>query len=71
MRKLKLNGDKCEVGYIGHVLSKDGLKPDLDKVQAIQEMSEPKDKAALQRCMVQYLTQFIPNLSTTTQNSKD
>lgn len=67
---MKLNRNKCKIGlseisYIGHVLSKDGLKPDMDKVRAIQEMPQPKDKTELQRFMgmVQHLAKFIPNLS--------
>ena len=27
-----------EVPYVGHVLSKDGLKPDPEKIHAVQEM---------------------------------
>lgn len=67
---LKLNKDKCKLGlteiqYIGHILSRDGLRPDPSKVKAITEMPQPQDKAALLRFlgMVQYLAKFIPNLS--------
>uniref|UniRef100_A0A3P9J671 ribonuclease H n=1 Tax=Oryzias latipes TaxID=8090 RepID=A0A3P9J671_ORYLA len=67
---LKLNKSKCkirmtEITYIGHVLSEQGLKPDPEKVQAIQNMPAPEDKAALQRFtgLLQYLSKFIPNLS--------
>ncbi|KAI4884219.1 hypothetical protein NFI96_005617 [Prochilodus magdalenae] len=67
---LKLNRAKCkirmtEVSYVGHVLSADGLKPDPEKVRAIQDMPEPEDKAALMRFlgMLQYLAKFIPNLA--------
>lgn len=67
---LKLNKDKCKIGlseisYMGHVLSKDGLKPDKEKVRAILEMLEPQDKSAVLRFlgMLQYLAKFIPNLS--------
>ncbi|XDV38013.1 hypothetical protein PO909_007505 [Leuciscus waleckii] len=70
---LKLNRNKCKIGlseisYIGHILSKDGLKPDNEKVRAILEMPEPQDKSALQRFlgMLQYLEKFIPNLSEVT-----
>jgi len=70
---LKLNKNKCKIGlseisYIGHVLSKDGLKPDSEKVRAILEMPEPQDKLVLQRFlgMLQYLAKFIPNLSEVT-----
>lgn len=68
--KLKLNRSKCkirltEMTYIGHVLSEEGLKPDLEKVRAIQDMPAPEDKAALQRFtgLLQYLSKFIPNPS--------
>lgn len=67
---LRLNRAKCkirmtEVSYVGHVLSADGLKPDPEKVRAIQDMPEPEDKAALMRFlgMLQYLAKFIPNLA--------
>ena len=62
---------KCQMGvteikYIGHTLSEEGLKPDLEKVEAITNMPEPEDKAGLQRFMgmLQYVSKFIPNLST-------
>ena len=43
---LKFNAKKCrirqeEVPYVGHVLSKDGLKPDPEKIRAVQEMKPP------------------------------
>ena len=67
---LKLNRSKCkirmtEISYIGHVLSEQGLKPDPEKIRAIQDMPAPEDKAALQRFtgLLQYLSKFIPNLS--------
>lgn len=67
---LKLNRSKCkirltEITYIGHVLSEEGLKPDPEKVRAIQDMPAPEDKAALQRFtgLLQYLSKFIPNPS--------
>ena len=67
---LKLNRSKCkirmtEISYIGHVLSEKGLKPDPEKIRAIQDMPAPEDKAALQRFtgLLQYLSKFIPNLS--------
>ena len=53
---LKLAPRKCkyklqEIPYIGHVLSKDGLKPDPRKVQAITEMPEPENTTDLLRFM--------------------
>lgn len=51
---LKLNKDKCkirrtEITYVGHILSAEGVKPDQEKVRAIQDMPEPEDKAGLLR----------------------
>ena len=44
---LKFNAKKCkikqeEVPYVGHVLSKDGLKPDPEKIRAVKEMKPPR-----------------------------
>lgn len=70
VHNLKLNETKChikqqEVSYIGHVLTKEGLKPDPKKTEAINSMSTPKNKEELQRFlgMITYLAKFIPNLS--------
>ena len=71
-QNLKLNKGKSqiehtEISYIGHILSKDGVKPDPKKVDAIIRMELPKDKAELQRFlgMATYLFKFIPNISQT------
>ena len=67
---LKLNPEKSkickqEVNYVGHCISSKGLKPNADRIQAILEMPEPTDKAAVQRFlgMVNYVHKFIPRLS--------
>ena len=46
--------------FIGHRLTKEGLKPDPAKVKAILSMKKPDDTAAVQRLMgmVKYLTKF-------------
>ena len=69
-KNLKLNKEKSqialdEISYIGHVLSKEGLKPDPQKVRAITEMNRPQNKEELQRFlgMVTYVAKFIPNFS--------
>jgi len=53
---------------MGHVISKVGLKPDESKVTAITDMPDPTSKEDLLRIMgmINYLSQFIPNLSTIT-----
>ena len=49
---VKLNQPKCKfgvdnVGYVGHVLSKDGLKPSPDRIHAIWDMPAPQGKGEL------------------------
>ncbi|KAK3732304.1 hypothetical protein QZH41_007808 [Actinostola sp. cb2023] len=70
---LKLNPDKCkirrsEVLYIGHVLTTDGVKPDVSKLEAITSMPTPEDKHGIQRLlgMVNYVAKFLPNISEVT-----
>ena len=67
---LKLNKDKVklrqtEVKFMGHLITKDGLKPDPDKVTAIENMPKPKTKAEVATLLgfVNYLTKFLPRLS--------
>ena len=67
---LTLNKDKClfnksEIVYIGHVISKEGVKPDKEKVEAIVNMPPPTDKKGVERLLgtVNYLAKFIPNMS--------
>ena len=51
--------------FIGHRLTKEGLKPDPAKVKAILSMKKPDDTAAVQRLMgiVKYVTKFLGDLS--------
>jgi hypothetical protein len=53
------------VHYLGHVQSADGVKPDSDKVRAINDMLMPTDKKSLQRFigMVQFLDRWLPHLT--------
>jgi len=46
---LKLNPKKCvlfqtEMPFLGHIVSRDGVKTNPEKVRAVQEWPEPKDK---------------------------
>lgn len=61
----KLNLRKPEVKYMGHVLSREGLKPDPDKVQAVSEMPKPTCKQETLSLLgfVNYLAKFLPRLS--------
>lgn len=67
---INLNKDKFklrlkEMPYVGHVLTNTGMKPDSEKIVAIQKMEKPKDVKGVQRFvgLVNYLTRFLENLS--------
>lgn len=67
-KNFKLNKEKCKVGleeikYLGHIFSKDGLKPDQSKIEAVKKMATPGCKKDVERFlgMVTYLAKFIPN----------
>ena len=73
---LTLNKEKCvfkvtEVTYmhIGHKLTQEGIKPDDEKVRAINDMPAPTDNKGVERFLgtVNYLGKFIPNLATVTE----
>lgn len=73
-KHIRLNKDKfdykCEeVRFIGHTLTRHGLKPDMRKVEAILKMPEPTDLNGVQRFlgMTKYLAKFLPELSHETQ----
>ena len=60
--KFKLNCDA--VPFFGHLLTKNGVKPDPKKVEAICNWPVPKDITQLQSFLgaVNYLAKFIPHL---------
>ena len=67
---VSLNYDKIflkrdSIKFFGNIYTKDGVKPDPDKVAAINKLREPETKSELKTFlgMVNYLQQFIPNLS--------
>ena len=61
--KFKLNCDA--VPFFGHLLTKNGVKPDPKKVEAIRNWPVPNDITQLQSFLgaVNYLAKFIPHLS--------
>ena len=65
LNKNKLKLRQAEVKFMGHVISKDGLKPDPEKVSAIKNMPKPTSKAELQTLLgfINYLSKFLPKLS--------
>lgn len=67
---LKLQPDKCEflrkeVSYLGHTITDQGVKPNPDKIKAVQEFPQPKCPRDIKSFMglVSYYRRFIPNLS--------
>ena len=68
-RNTQLNKEKfhlkcCEVSFIGHVMTRNGLKADHKKVEAIIKMVQPADVPAVQRFigLVKYLSKFLQDL---------
>ena len=66
---LKTKENKCdflqeEIKYLGHVINKDGKKPDKSRAAAIKYMPNPKNVKTLQSFLglVSYYQVFIPNL---------
>ena len=77
-RNIKLNFDKFQfcvnpVKYLGTIISHEGMKPDPAKVQAINEMPTPNDKAAVRWLlgMVNYLAPHIPNMASICKPLRD
>ena len=68
---LRLNRDKCylkktEVKYFGHIISKDGIRPNNERVEAILKLKKPENVSDLRTVlgMFNYLGKFIPNMAT-------
>lgn len=66
----KLNLQKCvfdqpTVKFLGHVLTREGLRIDEGKVNAIERIGKSENKVELLRLlgMLQYLQKFVPNLA--------
>lgn len=69
-RGIKLNQDKIELKktslpYIGHLLTAKGVRADPSKVEAILQMTKPKDAQGVRQIlgMTNYLAKFLPRLS--------
>ncbi|XP_046857922.1 uncharacterized protein K02A2.6-like [Xenia sp. Carnegie-2017] len=69
-RNLSLNYDKCHIkqssiGFYGHILTSEGIKPDPSKVSAIKDMKQPQNVSQLLSFLssAKYLAPFTPDLS--------
>ena len=69
----KMNLKKRQVKFMGHVITKDGLKPDPDKVKAVNNMPKPtcKQEALSLLGFINYLAKFLPKLSEVAQPLRD
>ena len=73
LNKKKMNLRKPAVKFMGHVISKDGLKPDPDKVKAVDDMrkSTCKQEVLSLLVFVNYLSKFLPKLADVAQPLRD
>ena len=72
---LKLQPDKCEflrkeVGYLGHVITEDGVKPNPEKIKAVQQFPIPKCPKDIKSFLglVSYYRRFMPEFSKTSNS---
>ena len=58
----KMNLHQTSVTFLGHLVTTEGLKPDPEKVRAIDDMTRPTDVEGVQRFngFVNYLAKFLP-----------
>ena len=60
---------KVTVSYMGNIVTKDGMRPDPEKIDAIIRIPEPTGKHVIVRLigMITQLSQYIPNEPSITQ----
>ena len=75
---LTLNQQKCQfsrlqVKFLGQIVDASGIRPDPDKIRAIQSVEPPKTVSDIRRFlgMTNHLSKFAPNLAETTKPLKD
>ena len=75
---ITLNKEKCSfatnsVKFLGHIVGKEGVRPDPEKVRGIKDMSEPRNQTELRRFlgMCNQLNKFSPVLTDTTKPLRD
>ena len=75
---LRLNPTKIrfkvtQAVFMGHLVTRDGLKPDPSKVSAVADLEAPTDKEGVRRILgvMTYLAKFCPQLSTISKPLRD
>ncbi|GAB1602716.1 uncharacterized protein K02A2.6-like, partial [Argonauta hians] len=63
----------CEIKFLGHFISKDGIKIDPEKVSAIKELARPQNVTELRRLlgMANHMGKFAENLAEITKPLRD
>ena len=68
--RLKLQPDKCEYlkpepEYLGHLITKDGVKPNPNKIKAIKDFRIPRNPTEVKSFLglTDYYRKFIRNFS--------
>ena len=67
---MKIQPDKCEflqkeVKYLGHLISKEGVKPDPAKIEAVSKFPQPKNQKNIRQFLglAGYYRRFIQGFS--------
>lgn len=65
---MKFNKDKCqlnlsEILFLGHMIDREGIRPDPSKDDAFSKLKEPANVSELRRFlgMINYLLKLLPN----------
>ncbi|KAG6465364.1 hypothetical protein O3G_MSEX015105 [Manduca sexta] len=60
---------KLETAYLGHIISQDGIKPNPDKIKAIEKLPMPKTATEIKRFLglLGYYRKFIPDFARITK----
>ncbi|MGR0227443.1 hypothetical protein, partial [Klebsiella pneumoniae] len=53
---------KREITFLGHTITKEGVKPDKSKIDAISRMAVPRDVKGIRRLLgsLNYYRRFVP-----------
>jgi len=73
LNEAKFQFNVSSVNFLGQVIDKEGLKPDLEKVSATEEFAQPTDMPGIHLYlgMANFLAKFVPELATKTKPLRD
>ena len=72
LNKNRTESSVLEITFMGHRVSVNGVHIDPEKVRAVTDLREPRNVEELRRFldMVNYVSRFLPNVTTLMQNEK-